>query len=177
MIACVSRNGVIGANGKLALSYPEDMKHFRTTTKGATVIMGRKTFEEIGRPLPKRRNFVVSSTLKNVEGIEIVSTLEEAIDKSNADQDIWICGGASLYEEGMNFADTIVLTIAPDLLNEPGVEYVKFPWINPAKFTIRGLEGLEQAEADANKLMLATYTRAAVQIKFYRDPHIDQPTS
>ncbi len=164
MIACVSRNGIIGKNGKLALSYPEDMKHFRTTTKDCAVIMGRKTFEEIGRPLPKRQNFVVSTKLQPVEGIEIVASLTDAITKADSNKDIWICGGASLYEEGMNYADKIVLTIAPDILAESGAEYIKFPWINPWMFKLKNIVQLDVEEnsfhePDPNKLLIATYLK------------------
>jgi len=154
MIACVSQNSVLGSNGKLALSYPEDMKHFRKMTAGATVIMGRKTFQEINKPLPKRQNIVVSRFDLNIEGVENYSSLKEAIDKST-NENVWLCGGASIYEEGMQFAGQILLTIAPDILNDKTANYVKFPWINPGLFV---LSNMEKFEGDS-PLFLATYDR------------------
>ena len=134
MIAAVTQNGVIGVENKLPFDYPADMKHFRTTTANATVIMGRKTFEGIGRPLPKRTNIIVTSQRIEYQGAHAASSLQSAILAAPLAQDIWLIGGASIYEEGMEFADKIVLTITPDIeLRKPAV---RFPWINPRKFAI-----------------------------------------
>lgn len=169
MIAAVTVNGVIGVENKLPFDYPADMKHFRTTTAGATVIMGRKTFEGIGRPLPKRRNIVISSKRVEVAGVETFTNLHEAImiagvtpavahfDDNGNEIDmstpIWLIGGASIYEEGMRFADKILLTLTPDIeLRTPAV---RFPWINPNKFVLKGV-GVLSAD---DKLYLATYEK------------------
>ncbi len=148
MIAAVSANGVIGVDNKLPFDYPEDMKHFRTTTAGATVIMGRKTWESIGRLLPKRRNIVISRNKIDFKGVDTFSSLEEAIadDKSffktgEVESRIWLIGGASIYEEGMEFADHIVLTITPDIIKTDNA--VKFPWINILKFEVDKIYDLE----------------------------------
>lgn len=170
IIAAVSRNGVIGVENKIPWDYPEDMKHFRKTTANSTVIMGRRTFESIGRPLPKRRNIVISRTKVEVEGIETFSSLEsiigfqKAMEGFNAathiatgpqpaSQDIWLIGGASIYEEGMQYADEIHLTLTPDVITAANA--VKFPWISPQQFAVRELRPLE----DNSKLMLALYSR------------------
>ena len=164
IIACVSRNGIIGKDGKLALSYPEDMKHFRTTTKGCTVIMGRKTFEDIGKPLPNRQNIVVSTKLQSISGIEVASSLLDAFSKADPNKDVWICGGYSIYEDGMNYADKILLTITPDVLNDSTIKYTKFPWINPNIFLLKSIKQLGDEEEllhepDPNSLLLATYVK------------------
>lgn len=155
MIAAVTQNGVIGVENKLPFDYPADMKHFRTTTANSIVIMGRKTFEGIGRPLPKRRNIVVSS--KPIDGVEVVASVDAAINLTKDDaRDIWFIGGASIYEAGMYFADKIVLTLTPDIeLRTPAV---KFPWINPRHFKLRGISILNPAD-DSTILHLATYER------------------
>lgn len=161
MIAAVTQNGIIGVENKLPFDYPADMKHFRTTTANSIVIMGRKTFEGIGRPLPKRRNIIISNKISGVDGIEIVSSVDEAIDLTKDDtRDTWFIGGASIYEAGMEFSDKIVLTITPDIeLRTPAV---KFPWINPLHFKLRGISILNPMD-EGTILHLATYERYANQ--------------
>jgi dihydrofolate reductase len=157
LIAAVSKNGVIGLNGTIPWNYPEDMKHFRKTTANSTVIMGRKTFESIGRPLPKRRNIVISRTNVEVEGIETFSSMKEALESplfsSSLNGDRWLIGGASIYEEGMQYADEIHLTLTPDIITTSNV--VKFPWVSPQQFAVRELRPLE----DGSQLMYAIYSK------------------
>lgn len=157
MIAAVTQNGVIGVENKLPFDYPADMKHFRTTTANSIVIMGRKTFEGIGRPLPKRRNIVIASSL--IDDVEVFTSVDAAIDFVKDDpRDIWFIGGASIYEAGMYFADKIVLTVTPDM--ETRTPAVKFPWINPLNFKLRGVSILNPQD-DGAILHLATYERYA----------------
>lgn len=141
MIAAVSWNGVIGVDGKLPFNYPADLKHFKNSTLNSTIIMGRKTFESVGRALPKRRNIVIGSRAVAAEGIETFSNISEAIfavnnisaaGPANDVPDIWFIGGASIYERGMDFAEEIHLTLTPDVIDHPNA--IKFPWINPQKF-------------------------------------------
>jgi hypothetical protein len=75
----VSDNGVIGRDGQVPWHHPEDLRHFRTLTEGHAVLMGRRTYDEVGKPLPKRRNLVISSTLAPAPGIEVFPTLAEAL--------------------------------------------------------------------------------------------------
>jgi dihydrofolate reductase len=153
MIAAVTQNGVIGIENQIPFDYPEDLKHFKNKTLNSTVIMGRKTFEGIGRPLPKRNNIVVSSKKLEIQGISVAPSLDEAILMAPTDRDIWLCGGAKIYEDGMNFADKIVLTITPDVeLREPAV---RFPWINPLKFEIKLVIELDSG----SKCKVVTYTK------------------
>lgn len=158
MIAAVTQNGVIGVENKLPFDYPADMKHFRATTANSIVIMGRKTFEGIGRPLPKRRNIIITRD-KNLPftDIEIASSIKEAVDMTSGTvKDIWFIGGAAVYEAGMEFADKIVLTLTPDIeLRTPAV---KFPWINPRHFKLRGISILNP-EDTSTILHLATYEK------------------
>lgn len=118
IIAAAAKNGVIGSKGKIPWDIPEDRAYFRDITIGGIVIMGRKTFEEIGKPLPERFNIIVSKT-KSYSGETLCTAgdLEEAIgiagqyNKLNgSDTDIFICGGREIYAEGLKYAQRIFLT-------------------------------------------------------------------
>lgn len=105
LIAGIGKNNELGAGNKLLWDLPADMKHFRTTTKGKPVIMGRKTFESIGRPLPKRRNIVITrNTDFSVTGVETVSSLEEALSITASEEEVFIIGGAQIYELAIDSA-------------------------------------------------------------------------
>jgi dihydrofolate reductase len=112
LIAAVARNGVIGKGGGLPWHVSEDLKHFKTTTSGHVVIMGRKTYESIGRPLPKRRNIVVTRQAEaEFAGCEAAPSLDEAVALARTtDPCPFIIGGASLYEEALPIATELHLT-------------------------------------------------------------------
>lgn len=112
LIVAVARNGVIGKNGTLPWRLPEDLRHFKRTTRGHAVIMGRKTFESIGHPLPSRRNIVVSRRDgAEFAGCEAASNLNAAIELARtSDECPFVIGGASLYEEALPLTTEIHLT-------------------------------------------------------------------
>jgi len=112
LILAVARNGVIGKSGELPWHLPEDLKHFKKTTTGHAIIMGRKTYDSIGRPLPKRRNIVVTRQAElEIQGCERAASLDEAIALARtSDPCPFIIGGASLYEEALPIATEIHLT-------------------------------------------------------------------
>lgn len=111
LIAAVADNNVIGNNGKLPWHIPDDFKLFKDNTSGNTVVMGRRTFESIGRPLPNRNNIVVSSTLGEQEGITVCKTLDEALEKARKfEKKIFIIGGARMYKEAMPIADKLYIS-------------------------------------------------------------------
>lgn len=112
LIWAQSRNGIIGADGKLPWNFPEDMKFFRTMTTGHPVIMGRLTHASIGRALPKRRNLVVTSQPTTVaEGCEAVSTIEEAVRLAQETDAMPFCiGGRRLYEAALPLATDLHVT-------------------------------------------------------------------
>jgi dihydrofolate reductase len=104
-----SANGVVGRDGALPWHLPEDLKHFRTLTAGATVVMGRRTWESLPprfRPLPGRRNLVLSRTLQ--DGVETFPDLEAAL--ATASGDVWVLGGAAVWRAALPLADRIVVT-------------------------------------------------------------------
>ena len=111
LIAAVGKNNELGLDNHLIFNIPGDLKFFRNTTLGKTVIMGRKTNESIGKPLPKRINIVVSNSLKETDGITIINSFEEVLEKYlNSDEEVFIIGGESLYNYFINYAQNIYLT-------------------------------------------------------------------
>lgn len=111
IIVAIAENGVIGDKNALLWNIKEDMRRFRTTTTGHPVIMGRKTFESIGRPLPKRTNVVITRGDASFEGCEVAHSLEEAIAMFPAEEEIFIIGGAQIYAQALPLADRLYLTI------------------------------------------------------------------
>jgi dihydrofolate reductase len=117
LVVAYSKNRVIGRNNELPWYIPNDLKHFKQLTIGKTVVMGRKTYESIvarlGKPLPKRRNIVISSNLQNsVDGIEVVPTLEAAIQLTSGDIEVLIIGGQQVFDEALKnrYVDRIYAT-------------------------------------------------------------------
>lgn len=117
LIAAMASNGVIGRNNSLPWHLPGDLKYFKRTTMGCSIIMGRKTWESIGRPLPGRTNIVVTRDQSyRAEGVRVVHSLDEAIRlaKSIAEIDgsdeAFVIGGAELYSQAVPLADRLHLT-------------------------------------------------------------------
>lgn len=112
LVAAVADNGVIGRDGDIPWRIPEDMKHFRDVTSGNTVVMGRVTYESIGRPLPHRTNVVVTRTPGwAAEGVRVVDSVEAALAAAReAPGDVMVIGGAQIYQAVMGQADAQVIT-------------------------------------------------------------------
>jgi len=112
VIVAVADNGVIGCNGELPWHLPEDLRYFKRVTLGKPIVMGRKTFESIGRPLPGRTNIVISrNTGYRAAGVHVVPSLDAAIELANsvAESDsvdeVMVIGGAQIYAEALMAAD------------------------------------------------------------------------
>ena len=113
LIAAVARNGIIGRDGGLPWSLPDDLKRFKELTTGHHILMGRKTQESIGRPLPRRTNLVLSRGSDHcAPGCETFSDLEQALNqaKSAGESEIFVIGGAAIYEIALPRAQRIHLT-------------------------------------------------------------------
>jgi dihydrofolate reductase len=111
LIAAVARNGAIGKDNALLWRLPEDLKFFKRTTLGCPVIMGRKTFESIGRPLPGRRNIIVTrNTTWQHEGVDVAHTLDEARALVSDQARVFVIGGGELYAQALPQADELILT-------------------------------------------------------------------
>jgi len=103
IIVALAKKNVIGANNKLLWHLPADLKHFKHTTTGHTLIMGRKTYESIGRPLPGRRTIVVTKNPKfSGEGFEVARSLEQAFETAKHSNQIFVVGGAQIYQQSIN---------------------------------------------------------------------------
>lgn len=150
IIACISKvHRAIGYKNRLLYAIPSDMTRFRMLTTGHTIIMGRKTFESLPNgALPNRRNIVISKTREQITGCEVCSSLEEALaarketvgnkeevgsKETEEDDEDFIIGGASIYEQALPFADKLYLTIVE---KEPAHADTFFPEINPAEWEV-----------------------------------------
>lgn len=112
LIAAIADNGVIGAGNALPWHLPADLKRFRELTRGHHVIMGRKTCESIGRPLPERTNVVVSANTRyNAAGFIVVRSFAAALDATRREEEVFVIGGASLYAQALPRADRFYLTL------------------------------------------------------------------
>ncbi|HEX5371128.1 MAG TPA: dihydrofolate reductase [Aquabacterium sp.] len=111
LIAAVARNGAIGKDNALLWRLPEDLKFFKRTTLGCPVLMGRKTFESIGRPLPGRRNIVITrNTAWQHEGVDVAHSLDDALAQVGPQDRIFVIGGGELYAQALPRADELILT-------------------------------------------------------------------
>lgn len=117
-IVAMGKNRAIGKDNQLLWHIPEEFKHFKATTTGKPIIMGRKTYESLGKPLPNRANIVVSRTPEKIEGkVFAVETLEQGISQATmialegGQEEICVIGGAQLYEAAIPLLDRIYLTV------------------------------------------------------------------
>jgi dihydrofolate reductase (trimethoprim resistance protein) len=112
LIAAMAENRVIGNQGKIPWKIPGEQKRFRELTLGKTIIMGRKTLEEIGKPLPERKTILISRTwfLETAE-CTTVSSWKEALQQINPDEEVFVAGGSQVYQAALPDADRIYLTV------------------------------------------------------------------
>ena len=116
-LVALSNNFVIGVNNDLPWKLKKDLQHFSAYTQNKAIVMGRKTFESIGRPLPNRKNIVISSSLQSQESLEVVPNLNQAIEAASlwskdnsAEEEIVLIGGGYVFEESKNIVNKLVLT-------------------------------------------------------------------
>ena len=116
-LVALSNNYVIGVNNGLPWKLKKDLQHFSNYTQNKAIVMGRKTFESIGRPLPNRRNIVISSTLSSTNEVQIVNSLDQAIAEAtywnkvnNLVEEVVLIGGGYIFKESINLVNKLVLT-------------------------------------------------------------------
>ncbi len=132
LIAAVARQQAIGAHNTLPWRLPEDLRHFRATTTGHPVIMGRKTFDSLGRPLPDRTNIVITRNSElELPGCLIATSLAQAIRIAGETQEIFVIGGAQIYAQAMPMANRLYLTEID--LDVPNAD-AWFPAVDPAEW-------------------------------------------
>jgi len=125
----MTADGVIGLDGDLPWHYSEDLKRFKRHTLDSNIVMGRLTWESVGgKPLPRRRNMVVTS--RKIDGVECYPSIEAAID--DRDGPVWIIGGGQIYTASLQLCHVLDVTWVPDRVDDPSA--VRFPRINPARW-------------------------------------------
>lgn len=136
IIVAVAENGVIGDKNQLLWHISEDLKHFKAITSGHPVVMGRKTYESLGRPLPNRTNVVITRQEIEIEGCRVVHSLEEAFALFPADEEIFVIGGAEIYAQALPLADKFYLT----RVHRSYAGDTCFPEWNPAEWRLVACE-------------------------------------
>ncbi|HEY1693343.1 MAG TPA: dihydrofolate reductase [Polyangiaceae bacterium] len=122
---------VIGLGGAIPWDHPGDQRRFKRVTLGTTIVMGRATFDSVGKPLPKRRNIVVTSRPLVMETVETARSVREAVERAG-EAPLWFIGGARIYEEAMAYVDVLDVTYVPDHVLAAGA--VHAPLIDEAIF-------------------------------------------
>lgn len=155
IIAAVARNRAIGHNNKLLYWLPNDLKRFKALTTGHTIIMGRRTFESLPKgALPNRRNVVLSRGDSEFPGCDKYSSLEEALNNCKEDEDVFIIGGASVYEQAMKFADRLLLTEIDDTPQEADAFFPDY-----SDWTLTNRENHQKDEKHLFEYSFADYER------------------
>ncbi|MBQ0019030.1 MAG: dihydrofolate reductase [Bacteroidales bacterium] len=158
LIAAVAENMAIGYQNKLLYWLPNDLKRFKSLTTGHTIIMGRKTFESFPKgALPNRRNVVLSRNGATFPGAETYPTLEAALASCSPDEDIYILGGASVYEQAMPLADRLCLT---EIADTPKEADAYFPTFDKAEWKVELDEAHDTDEKHAHPYRFVDYVKA-----------------
>lgn len=136
IIVATSLNHAIGKDNQLLWHLPADLKFFKTTTMGCPVIMGRKTFQSIGRTLPGRQNVVITRdknfNADNQFDLTVVGSIDEALVKLHAEKEVFIIGGGEIYKQSIDSVDTIYITLVHTVIDGD----VYFPEIDKSKFDL-----------------------------------------
>lgn len=122
-LVAVSNNNVIGKDNDLPWKLKRDLQHFKNYTTGKTIVMGRKTYESIGRPLPNRRNIIISSTIRSIDGAEVFSSLEAALEALKHEDEIIITGGSYLFNDTADIVNKLVITFVDTSIEDGDVFY------------------------------------------------------
>ena len=111
IISAIAKNGAIGKKNSLPWYLPADLKHFKETTTGKTIVMGLNTFKSIGKALPNRKNVVLTTDAQfQFEGITVAHSIEKVLEMTKNDGEVMICGGASVYKQFLPLAQRLYLT-------------------------------------------------------------------
>lgn len=158
LILAMADNRVIGRDGDLPWHLPADLARFKKLTVGHTIVMGRKTFESIGRPLPRRRSVVVSRDPGyRAEGAEVAGSLEEALELTAGDGEVFVIGGAAVFAEALPRADRLYLTrVHAEVEGD-----VVCPPLDDGSWRMVGEERHEADERHAHPFTFQVYDRAA----------------
>ena len=167
LIVAASENGVIGRDNQLPWRLPTDLKRFKALTMGKPMVMGRKTFQSIGKPLPGRGNIVLTrDEAFSEDGVEVAHSLEEALalaerwapDNTQTDDEkneIAVIGGAELYRQALPLAGLVHMTVVHDEIEGDAF----FPPLDPAQWERVERESVPRGERDSHEITFETYQR------------------
>lgn len=161
LVVAMAENQVIGAGGGMPWRLPTDLKRFKAVTLGKPVIMGRKTWVAIGKPLPGRANIVVSRSTDAIDGAEVAASLEDALTLAQVHavaegaSQICIIGGGQIYQQSMDMADELVVTHVAASLEGDTV----FPEIDPEVWRKISEIPIQAGERDSHAMVFANYRR------------------
>ena len=161
-LVALSNNYVIGVNNDLPWKLKKDLQHFSAYTQNKVIVMGRKTFESIGRPLPNRKNIVISSTLSSSSEIQIVNSLEQAISEAtdwnkenNLVEEVVLIGGGYIFKESMNLVNKLVLTrVNCDIDGD-----VFYPRLDFTEWSMISNESFKKDEENEYDFLVETYIK------------------
>lgn len=157
LVAAMARNRVIGREGGMPWHLPADLKHFKAVTMGCPIVMGRRTFESIGRPLPGRANIVISRSRPELpDGMLLAGSLDEAIDLAGAGR-VMVIGGGQIYRQALGRADRLELTLIDTVIAGDTV----FPEWSAAEWRLAKMRLRPVDESNPCNLVFVTFERAA----------------
>jgi dihydrofolate reductase len=158
IIAAVANNHVLGANNKLLWHLPADLKYFKNLTMGHTMIMGRKTFESIGKALPGRRTIVVTRKKNyDAQGCDVVHSLNEAFELAKGNEEVFVVGGAEIYQQTIDLPQTKKLYITRVFALFDGDAF--FPNVDPGKWKLTERNDQQANEKNPYHFTFLTYER------------------
>ena len=143
LIVAQSQNHVIGKNNQLPWKMPADLAHFKSVTMGKPIVMGRKTYESIGRPLSGRRNVVISRQPDFIaDGCDVFHSIDHAVEALASEPEIMVIGGANLYEQFLDRADCVYMTIVETTVDGDAF----FPELNAVSWSLASEESFSADE-------------------------------
>lgn len=157
LIVAMARNRVIGRDNRLPWRLSSDLKWFKSLTMGHHVIMGRRTYDSIGRPLPGRTSIVISRTWSAApEGVTVVRSIEEALEAARGEEEVFVLGGAEVFRRTLPMADTLFLTLVhADVEGD-----VLFPELEPDDWQLVSREDHDSDEKNEYPFSFLVYERA-----------------
>ena len=158
LIAAIDENRGLGRENKLLCHLPADLKHFKELTIGKPVIMGRKTYESIGKALPGRLNIVLSRTLTDINDATVVGSLQQALTLTKGTPEVMIIGGAKLFEQALPLAQRIYLT----LIHAQFEADIFFPEIEVSHWEYRQAVDRQHDEKNSYDMTFYCYERVSV---------------
>ena len=155
IIAAMDKNRLIGSDNGLPWHLPADFKHFKEVTLGKPVLMGRKTFESIGRPLPGRKNIVISRSGFSADGIDVVDSIDSGLELVEDAEEVMIIGGANIYEQMISRAEKMYLTfVDADCKGDAW-----FPEINQLEWDVLDQKNFKADEKNNFNFSVVAYQR------------------